>query len=101
MRISAGAVSDHIVEMSVYIKIGKLFKIFQYGFEIFPVGFLLGTSFVKAGIVGIASMAYVGGADDEIKFVGFCIDGIFSQDFGLQSQLHTEQKTHFTGVFLL
>ena len=56
--------------MTVYVKVGKFFDVFQNGFKIFQIGFLIGSTFKKVGIIGVLTVADMGGAYYKVKIKG-------------------------------
>ena len=61
------SVTNHIVNVAVYIKFMKGSDVFQNGFKIFQISGMLAASFIISRIIWIEAVHHMGGSDDKIK----------------------------------
>ena len=94
-------ITDNIVQVTVYVKVLKLFYVLENGSEIFAIGFLLSATLKEIGIVRVLSVTQVRGANDKVKVVVFGKNGILTEAFRLKSQLHAKQDLDLICVFFL
>ena len=100
ISVHVRTVSHHVNQVTVDIKVGKFSDIFQNGLKVFPVGFLLAAPLKESGIVGISSVADVGGTDNKIKLIRLGIYCVLTHDFRLQTKLHTKEQADFILIFI-
>ena len=86
--------------MAIYIKIAVSVQIFQDGGKVFQISLLLRASLIKSGIIGIFSVADMGGAYDEVVIVFFGKGCIAFGEVRLQAKLYAEKKRDAASVYI-